>query len=165
MARIRKNQPLIPSLLDRLLDDNPESTTEIQPSFSKILQEIKASIRRDLENLLNTRLFCFTNTQRFEELKMSVINYGLPDFSHVQFDNHDARETFRKLVEETITNFEPRFRHVSVDIVPYGEQFERALHLKISAILLVEPDPVPVIFDTKVKSSDRTVTLRELVHG
>lgn len=163
--RIRSNQPLIPSLLDRLIDDKPEHSLESVPNFSKLLKDIKANIRRDLENLLNTRLYHFTNMEKYPELAQSAVNYGLPDFSHIQFDNDDARENFRCLVEDTITRFEPRFQRVIVDIVPVGSSFERVLHLKISAVLMVEPDPVPLIFDTKVRPSDRTLTLQELAHG
>lgn len=165
MARVRKQQPLVPSLLDRLINDNPEVHREATASFSQVLREIKVNVRRDLENLLNTRLYHFPNTDIFEELTMSSVNYGLPDFSHIQFENPSSREHFRFLIERTITYYEPRFRRVEVDIVSSGKSFERVLHLKISAILMVEPDPIPLIFDTQIKSDDRMLSLRELTHG
>jgi len=31
--------------------------------------------------------------------------------------------------------------------------------------LMVEPDPVPLIFDSRVRTVDRAVSLRELSHG
>src|SRR5260370_41366689 len=47
--------PVTPSVLDRPPDDEPKSKTEGPPTHSKSLAQLKVAIRRDLENLLNTR--------------------------------------------------------------------------------------------------------------
>ena len=58
MAKIRDDQPLVPSVLDRLLDDEPQNTHETPKSRNQVLRDLKQSVRRDLENLLNTRWRC-----------------------------------------------------------------------------------------------------------
>ena len=151
--------------MDRLIDDDPQQRLETQKPFGAILKEIKINIRRDLENLLNTRLYRQHALDNYSELDKSIVNYGLPDFSRVQFDSEDDREQFRWLVQSIITKYEPRFQRVDVEISPTGEGYERTLYLKISAVLMVEPDPVPLIFDSRVRTVDRAVRLRELQHG
>ena len=43
------------SVLDRLIDNEPDVSTEVIPDDSQLLRVIQGAIRRDLENLLNTR--------------------------------------------------------------------------------------------------------------
>ncbi|MGI1678140.1 MAG: type VI secretion system baseplate subunit TssE [Cellvibrionaceae bacterium] len=165
MPRIRTDQPVLPSLLDRLIDEDPQRTVEPVKSFSTLLSDIKSNIRRDLENLLNTRLYRYNAIDHLDELDTSLVNYGVSDFSHVQFESEDERLNFAWRVSDIIRKFEPRFERVFVEIEPLGEEFERTLYLKINAILLVEPDPVPLIFDSRIRTSDRSLRLRELKHG
>ncbi len=165
MARIRTDQPVLPSLLDRLIDDEPQQILSSVKGFSILLKEIKANIRRDLENLLNTRIYRQNDIDELNELEQSLVNYGLPDFSRVQYSSEEHRERFRAVVQQAIKKFEPRLQRVRVDISPAGEEYERTLYLKISAVLMVEPNPVPLIFDSRVHTLDRAVKLRELQHG
>jgi len=165
VARARTDQPVLPSLLDRLIDDDPKQTSEVVKPFGIVLKEIRANIRRDLENLLNTRIYRQQSIDNYSELEKSVINYGLPDFSRLQFGSEEHCQEFKWLIQTTITRYEPRFQRVQVDINSIGEDYERTLYLKISAVLMVEPDPVPLIFDSRVRTIDRAVSLRELNHG
>ncbi|MBI3898978.1 MAG: type VI secretion system baseplate subunit TssE [Gammaproteobacteria bacterium] len=165
MARVRSQQPILPSLLDRLIDEDPQEALEAPKSAAILLKEIKVQIRRDLENLLNTRLYRQQALGAYSELKQSVVNYGLPDFSRVQFGSATYREEFRLTIENTIRMYEPRFRRVHVEIAEVGEQYERTLYLKITALLMVEPDPVPVLFDSRIRALDRALKLQELRRG
>lgn len=165
MARIRTDLPVLPSLLDRLIDDDPQQSLVSVKGFSILLKEIKVNIRRDLENLLNTRIYRQNNIEDLHELDKSLVNYGLPDFSQVQYGSEEHRDRFRNLVQQVIKKFEPRLQRVRVEISPAGEEYERTLYLKISAVLMVEPNPVPLIFDSRVHTLDRAVKLRELQHG
>jgi type VI secretion system protein ImpF len=165
MARIRTDQPVLPSLLDRLIDEDPQKINEASKTFGALLGEIRENIRRDLENLLNTRLFRQQKITDYGELETSVVNYGLEDFSRVQLDSDEDRERFRRNVLSVINRYEPRFRQVEVEISPVEDDYTRTLYLKISAVLMVEPDAVPLIFDSRVQTVDRAVKLRELRHG
>ncbi len=165
MARVSSSQPVLPSLLDRLIDDDPASASENERPGSIVLKEMKEGIRRDLEQLLNTRCAHQLDLTNYPEIESSILNYGLPDFSHVQFDSDEDRDRFRWAIQSIIERYEPRLRRVTVDIVPTGEDYERALYLKISAVLMVEPEPIPMILDSRMKTIDRSLKLREVRHG
>jgi type VI secretion system protein ImpF len=161
--RLRPAQqlPVIPSLLDRLIDESPGS----RGSDSAALPEIKANIRRDLEWLLNTRVMLPAGVRHYPELERSLLNYGLPDFSTVLLGSPEHRDRFRLTVQFAIERLEPRLQQIEVQLSPVGRDHERTLYMKIAAVLLVEPEPVPLLFDSRVNPSDRTVKLRELANG
>ncbi len=165
MTKLRADQPIIPSLLDRLVDEDPKSLISVPKSYGVLLKDIKNNIRRDLENLLNTRLTRYAIPEELNEINLSVANYGLPDFSFVQLGSDEGREEFRFMVEQAIHNFEPRFNQVIVELEQIGEEYERTLYLKISAVLMVDPDPIPLLFDSRVKTLNKSVKLREINHG
>ena len=81
MAKVDADQPLLPSLLDRLIDEEPDDSREPPKSRSQLLRELKQSIRRDLENLLNTRQRCRSWPENFDELTVSLVSYGIPDMA------------------------------------------------------------------------------------
>ncbi|MGH9901235.1 MAG: type VI secretion system baseplate subunit TssE, partial [Pyrinomonadaceae bacterium] len=80
MARIDHEVRITLSVLDRLIDYEPEISREAPSSRSKSLHQLKQSLRRDLELLLNTR-----HTRELppglKELNNSLAAYGLPDYS------------------------------------------------------------------------------------
>ena len=55
MARIDSDVNIVPSILDRLLDDEPEISTEPATSRVKGFRSLERSVARDLEALLNSR--------------------------------------------------------------------------------------------------------------
>ncbi|MBX2807119.1 MAG: type VI secretion system baseplate subunit TssE [Cellvibrionaceae bacterium] len=165
MTTARKDQPILPSLLDRLIDHDPSIQDTPVKSYRVVLTEIKDSIRRDLENLLNTRLYRKPLPEELTELDISIVNYGLPDFSMLQVNSDDGKHEFKEKVQSIIEKYEPRFKSVTVDLEHVGEHYERTLYMKISAVLMIEPDPIPLMFDSRVKTMDKSVILREINHG
>ena len=165
MAKIRSQQAVLPSVLDRLIDEDPDAAQESARPVAVLLQDIKANIRRDLEWLLNTRLYRQQRIELYPELKTSLVAYGLPDFSTVLLGSTEHREQFRLAIQATIERFEPRLRRVQVEISPSGEEHDRTLYLKIMALLMVEPDPVPLLFDSRIRAMERAMELRELHNG
>jgi type VI secretion system protein ImpF len=165
MAKIRSQQSVLPSVLDRLIDEDPDAVQESARPVAVLLQDIKANIRRDLEWLLNTRLYLQQRIDLYPELKTSLVAYGLPDFSTVLLGSAEHRERFRLAIQDTIERFEPRLRRVQVEISPSGEEHDRTLYLKIMALLMVEPDPVPLLFDSRIRALERAMELRELHNG
>ncbi len=165
MKNIRSTANIIPSLLDRLIDEDPSTTTEAVKSQTQQIAEIKEAVRRDLENLLNTRLRKNQYIDRYPELKTSLANYGLQDFSQIPVESDSDQQVFAANIRDIIRRFEPRFKNVQVDVMQNGENYQRALYVKISAVLLMEPDPLPVIYDSRVRHIDKSLQLRELNYG
>jgi type VI secretion system protein ImpF len=152
MARKEDDRPLIPSVLDRLLDDEPERTRELPKSRHQVMRDLKLSVRRDLENLLNTRWRCTSWPPNLDDLDMSLVNYGLPDFTGHNMSSPANREGLRKIVEQVIRRFEPRFKTVRVELLKNSDETDRSLRLRIDALLYAEPAPEPVVFDSQVES-------------
>jgi type VI secretion system protein ImpF len=55
MPRWEPEQSVSLSFLDRLIDLDPKVASDGPPSRAKSVRQLKASLRRDLEWLLNTR--------------------------------------------------------------------------------------------------------------
>lgn len=159
MPRTGNDIRVIPSVLDRLLDHEPEITSEPVPSRAQGLRQMKQSVRRDLEWLLNARQSSpvarnaeqadgnNTSSSVAPELKSSLIFYGLPDFSSASTLSVSDQRRISRAIETAVARFEPRLSDVVVTLLPMREM-ERALRFRIDARLRVEPAPEPVTFDT-----------------
>lgn len=153
MSRVTSTQPLLPSVLDRLIDTEPDVTTEPPWQQMQTLSQYRLCVLRDIENLLNARPAVLHVAETFQEVAQSVLTYGLPEFTAVEIGSRDQREQLRRAVEITIERFEPRLRDVHVALHPHASRFDRTLRMTIHALLWVEPDPEPIAFDTLVQPS------------
>ena len=79
MARKDNEVRITQSVLDRLIDHEPNLSTEAPKSRSGSLHELKQAVRRDLEWLLNTRCHGDESVDDDLECRRSVAFYGLPD--------------------------------------------------------------------------------------
>jgi type VI secretion system protein ImpF len=147
MPRTDHEIRITPSILDRLLDNDPQSTREAPRSQAQSLAELKRSVKRDLEWLLNTRHNGIEIPESLEELNESVAVYGLPDLTSLSVKNPDEQNRLAKAVETALRVFEPRFINVRVHLEPV-QNTDRQLRFRIEAHLDIEPVPEPVSFDT-----------------
>jgi len=148
-------------LLDRLLDDAPDSERDRVLSNQDVLEALRASVRRDLQSLLNARRRWLSWPINLRELAASPVGYGLPDFAAGAFGDPVRREILRKEVEDTIRRFEPRFLSLKVHLVQSDDVLSGSLRLKIEALLDADPAPEPVGFDTLLDSARDEVVVRE----
>jgi type VI secretion system protein ImpF len=151
MARVRPNQQLVPSVLDRLLDDDPEVRREPAASRNQVLRELKMSVRRDLENLLNTRVRCLMPPEQCKELKQSLVNYGIPDITGSDLGSSHDRDEFCRVLQNVIRQYEPRFKTVKVTPISSADPQDRTFRFRIDALLQAEPAPEPIIFDSQLR--------------
>ncbi len=154
MARTDNNLPLIPSLLDRLFDDEPDVTVS-DPLWARTrsAREIRESVRRDLEMLLNTVHTRTDLAASQSELAESVLTYGIPDLTMRPLDEVGEQEALCSLIRRAITLFEPRLRDVQVAVRPGNNRLSRAIQLQIDAVLKVDPLIERVAFDTLIEST------------
>lgn len=138
---------ITPSILDRLIDYDPGVKTE--PARSRIhdLRDLKQTVRRDLENLLNARSFTYHIDDDLEEVNNSLAVFGLPDFTGISSKDPAEQNRMTRAIEDAITIFEPRFVGVKVNLEPVSS-LDKQLKFRIEASLNVEPTPEPVVFDT-----------------
>jgi type VI secretion system protein ImpF len=156
MARVRPNQPLVASVLDRLLDDDPQATHELPASRHQILRQLKETVRRDLENLLNTRVRCLALPGQCDELNLSLVNYGVPDITGARLGSTQERAEFCRQLQAVIRHYEPRFQSVSVEPTPNPDTQDRTFRFRIDALLIAEPAPEPIIFDSELRPGTGT---------
>lgn len=123
------------SLLDMLISD-PSESSPAKPTAQAIRELIQA-IRRDLQDLLNTRVRNLEWPAELAALDDSIINYGLPSFSYLE-NVHDL-DALAAMIKTAIERFEPRLHAVSVQALSDGGTKSRVLRFKIQATLVVEP--------------------------
>jgi type VI secretion system protein ImpF len=159
VARIDNEVRITNSVLDRLLDFEPEVSREAIASRSKSLREMKQSVRRDLEWLLNTRQVAGGVPPDLKETNDSVAAYGLPDFTHLSIDSLADQKFIKREVEEAIRRFEQRLANVIVSIES-PRSVERLLRFRIDAQLKIDPAPEAITFDTVLQLGSGEYTVR-----
>ncbi|TCI03230.1 type VI secretion system baseplate subunit TssE [Corallincola luteus] len=161
---LHSKQPLQRSLLDRLIDDDPSGVRDSKAMTNFGLRELRDSVRRDLEALLNSRSSWLEIPEHYEELQASLVNYGLPDFSSMQTSNLEGRQRLCQIIEEVILRFEPRFVEVSVTALDEEMPLDRILKIRINAYLHADPLPEEVSFDSELEPVHLGMLVKE-VHG
>jgi type VI secretion system lysozyme-related protein len=138
------------SIVDRLTDDHPQVGADPVIGFQESRDRLLASLRRDIETLLNTRRGPDPVSEEFEELRRSVFYYGLPDLSEVSLDSDDAHARLLRQVKEAVAAFEPRLTQVVVTQAPQPSEdtARREVRFVIHGLLRMDPNPEQVVFDT-----------------
>lgn len=158
-------QSLNPSLLDRLLDDNPGVQQEPPPLPQQTLRNLHQAVRRDLEALLNTRRRCATYPPGLKELDTSLVNYGIPDFTGTSLSSPQSRAELVRVIESIIKRYEPRFKSVRVSLLDNVETLDRTLRFRIDAVVYAEPAPETVVFDSSLEPVTGNVEVKDIRDG
>jgi type VI secretion system protein ImpF len=153
-------ESLIPSVLDRLLDDDPASAREAPKARTQVLRELKQSVRRDLEWLLNSRWRCRGWPEDLDQLELSLLNYGLPDMAEVDPRSPAGRMQLQRVLERVIRHFEPRFKTVKVELLKNASPLDARVRFRIDAVLHAEPAPEPVVFDSSLEPTTGNIEVR-----
>ena len=148
------------SVLDRLIDTDPDATSEAPLTWAQSVRELKRGVRRDLEWLLNTRRIVEPAPETLPELRRSLYQFGLPDFTSASAESTDSRNWLRRQVEETISLFEPRLANVKVTVVAGEEAGRREVRFVVEALLKMEPSPEQVVFDTVLEVASATFEVK-----
>ncbi|MFT3930586.1 MAG: type VI secretion system baseplate subunit TssE [Spongiibacteraceae bacterium] len=137
----------MPSILDRLLDDEPTLATDSIDTKRVNIFLFKASLARDLECLLNSRCIDIDDhISQYPLAKSSVIGYGIQDLSSLSLLDPDHRALLRDQIRKTIERFEPRLNRIRVTLETTQDQ-ERKLRFRVDAVLRIHPARPPVSFD------------------
>lgn len=144
-------------LLDRLIDDAPDQLRDAPLSPAEAMEALRASVRRDLEALLNARRRWCSWPAELTELAASPVGYGIPDFTAGAMNEPGRRDVLRAEVEATIRRFEPRLISVKVALIESANKLDATLRLRIDGMLHADPAPEPVAFDTTVDATTADV--------
>ncbi|MBC7405273.1 MAG: type VI secretion system baseplate subunit TssE [Cytophaga sp.] len=145
-------QGFAPGLLDKLLTGYKHlPSNDIVARLS--MEDLKDSVARDLEALLNTRKVIPENILlSYPECGKSIVTYGLNDFAGLSLASTDDRAFICRSLEQTIARHEPRLQNVSAELEVQEGSINR-LNFAISALLVVHPAQEPVSFDAVLQPS------------
>ena len=107
-------QGLKASIIDRLIDPDSDGTSW-RPGYST--DQMVDSVRRDLENLLNTHMTEGDLPEEYVETRNSIVAYGIPDLVSNHSAGPMAIERIRLKMEQSIARFEPRLTNVRAKIL------------------------------------------------
>lgn len=149
------------SLLDRLIDFEPESRVEAPTTRAESLRQFRQAVKRDLEWLLNTTRMPIDIPEACEELRNSLLFYGLPDITSISLQDHGAERQLMRSFEAALQTFEPRLAHARVTSSEPQKKRKQAITFHIEAILLVDPAPERIAFDTVLEITNGAYSVKE----
>lgn len=143
-------------LMDRLVD-----APLAEDSGRRVpVNEIRNSVSRDLENLLNTRSEgARLIPETFKECRASSLTYGILDFSSYSLLSPHDRDRIRRSLEQAISLHEGRLSKVRVALEPQRE-LDRALRFRIDALMELGENDEKVQFDAVLQLNTQTYMVR-----
>ena len=151
MARGLGETTITISVFDRLIDLEPENKAENLLSRAQSLRLLRASVRRDLEWLLNSRRIADPPNENLKEVNRSAYVYGLPDLSALTMATAADRNLLMRQILATINLFEPRLSNVRIVTVETEDPCKKDVRLRIDAMLRTDPVPEPISFDSVIE--------------
>ncbi|HUI75514.1 MAG TPA: type VI secretion system baseplate subunit TssE [Candidatus Acidoferrum sp.] len=155
MAQRETTGPVTLTVLDRLIDEEPKSQVEAPLTYSKSLAKLKVGLRRDLENLLNSRQNPEGVPESCVETAKSVHMYGFPDVSSLPANFLYDQNRLVSLLQETLSTFEPRLEGIKVTLVPATDT-SRVVRFVIEGMLMIDPTPEHVVYDAALELTSGT---------
>lgn len=160
MSRVDPQRPLLPSILDRLIDLDPQSPGGPEPDRPVRLSELKGSLRRDLEWLLNTRTTVAPPPPDAIHLQESLATFGLPDLTNLTLGSDDHRTRLASAILRAVRRFEPRLLEPRVTLVDTPGSARR-IQFRIDGLLRVEPHPEAISFDSALELPEHGFRIQE----
>ncbi len=156
---IHDKKKLLAPLMDRLLND---SKTSSYARPQAVITQIRESVRRDLESLFNTRSCAHSPARHFTHLQKSLLNFGLPDLTTVNFSSKEDRKSFCSQVESVIKRYEPRVKSAKVSINDKIDVEDPTIRFRVEAVLHVSPSEEVIVFDSAFNPINHAVNISEI---
>lgn len=147
------------TLLDRLIDRDPESPGDRPMNRADSIREFKLGLQRDLDWLLNARRTDDPDPDRLPELAHSVYHFGLPDLTSLSRDSAESLTRLAAFVEQALATYEPRLTNVKVTVPPRENTPLSEVRLQVEAVLRLEPSPERISFDTVMHKANGDVEI------
>ena len=154
------------SILDRIIGTDPAvNRSRTNSTDYADLRDLQNTLHRDLTSLLNTRRSEQPIPSDFKEASRSVLIFGLPDFTACNGLDRTEQERIRREIENAIRTFEPRLSNVTVSLDRPGKTetqpkpAQATLRYHVRALLRIEPEPEPVVFDAVLEPDSGRVAV------
>lgn len=161
MATQKFTRTVQPSLLDRLIDTEPDNRSEAPVNRAESLRQFRLAVKRDLEWLLNTTCPPIELPEPCENLRESLLFYGLPDISSIALHDPGDEQRLLRALETAIEVFEPRLAHARVTGKEPYRPAQQAITFHVEAVLLVDPAPERISFDTVLEIAKGAYSVKE----
>jgi type VI secretion system protein ImpF len=154
MTELLVQDRLQPSLLDRLIDEDPSSKVEADEKKVLTKQALRQAVLRDLVWLFNASGHSpKLDAKRFPNVARSVVNYGLPDFSG-QFASSVEPGDLEQMIRAAVMLFEPRILADTLEISAEMEQStldaHNCLSLNVRGMLWAQPVPIEFLMRSQI---------------
>jgi type VI secretion system protein ImpF len=158
MATAQPHSGIPLSLLDRLIDLQPESHAEAPMHDWEQARSFKASLCRDLAALLNIRRAEQDFDPAYEEATHSLLSFGITDFTAYNLKSGVDQEQVRRSIERSIRRFEPRLTRVVVSLEE-PDSLRPVLKFQIDALLRIGSSGEAIAFDVALYRDSRRVAV------
>jgi len=165
MAELTTQERLQPSLLDRLMDDEPGQTQESRNRRVLSIQRLRESVLRDLAWLLKASNMASQIKNEYPEVTHSVLNYGLPDFAGLTGTSIDAGAV-EGMVRQAIWDFEPRILRETLRVritANTGIMNQNSLVFEIEGELWAQPVPMELFLKTEVDLETGNISIADYI--
>lgn len=151
MNAINPRERLQPSLLDRLTDDEPGNRHDSPASRMLSMNQLKASVLRDLTWLLNATSLLNPAAKRHNSVGTSVINFGLPPLAGHSVSSIDVH-AIEGFIHQAIIAYEPRILPSTLQVRAHASTHMNvnALSFEIEGDLWAQPVPLPLLLRTEL---------------
>jgi type VI secretion system protein ImpF len=153
MAELTTQEKLQPSLLDRLVDDEPHLKQESREKRVLSMKKLREAVLRDIRWLMNTS--CFYPPEMLDDhpfVAKSVLNFGFLELSGKAVSGLDKHNIERQL-RQALWNFEPRLVRDTLKVTVQSSTTNmcpNAVTIAIEADLWAEPVPLRIFMKTEV---------------
>lgn len=123
---------------------------------------LQESVRREVTWLFNVR--SPTPIARFAAVELTVVDYGVPDFTAFSPQSGEDRQRLGQLLTRAVAAFEPRLKGVQAT-VEMVEGAPQALLVRFEAVLAVGPLVIPITFAVAIRGvggADQLVEIQVL---
>jgi type VI secretion system protein ImpF len=160
---------LRPSLLDRLVDHQPEHRRERVDAQQVDDTQLRQLVRRDLTWLFNTTHFeASVDLSEFPEVSRSILNYGIPDLIGRAVSGVSGN-ALKQQLRSALSSFESRLIPSTIDVQvtrATTSAGKLALFIEISGSLRTEPMPTAIRMRAEVDlESGRVGVGNDLAEG
>jgi len=164
MAEPTSQDRLQPALLDRLMDDEPDSKVESRDRRVISMRRLRECVLRDLEWLLNTTpLSQCEDLSEWPEAKQSVLDYGIRDLAGRTLSGVVPGD-LERAIRDCIVTFEPRILRKTLRVravMPEDSEHRNALSFEIEGELWGQPIPTRLYLKSEIDLEDGSMTVTD----
>lgn len=156
---------LLPALLDRLTDLEPEKKSESVDQRAMSKAQFRRSVLRDLAWLMNAgNAESETDFTAFPLARQSVVNYGMPSLSGKRLSEVDW-PLLEQQLRDAIVAFEPRILPDSLEVKAArgasGFDQHNQLSFEIRGQLWSEPYPIELLLRSRIDLESGQVVVQD----